>query len=208
MANDFFPNLAFAIVSALTLVGWLCVASYHDLKTLIVPKKITVSMLAAGLVMNVVRGAWLGAIDKPTWAFSSANPFLGAFDGFLFAFLGFLAGFTLFFVLWIFGVCGGGDVKLAAAVGGWLGPKFLMYVLGLALVAVFALTIIRIILAITQGKPSRVVAQNTNKKTPGAKPKVLWRLMSYSLPMTLGVTTFFAAGFWKQIVGLLNPQGG
>jgi Flp pilus assembly protein protease CpaA len=208
MAHDFFPNFAFAVVFAITLIGWLSVASYNDLKTLIVPKKITVSLLAVGVVMNVIRGVWLGADGKPTWLFDSASPFLGGLDGFLFAFLGFLCGFTLFFVMWIFGVCGGGDVKLAAAVGGWLGPKFLMYVLGLALVAVFVLTIVRIALAIYQGKPSRVISQNAGKQKPGAKPKVMWRLMSYSLPMTLGVTTFFVGGFWKQIVGLLNPQGG
>lgn len=204
MAPDFFPNLAFAVVFAVTLVGWLCVASYHDLKTLVVPKKITVSMLAAGLVMNVARGLLLGLDDKPAWVLA-AGPVLGALDGFLFAFLGFLAGFTLFFVLWIFGVCGGGDVKLAAAVGGWVGPRFLLFVIGLALVAVFVLTIVRIILAIAQGKPSRVAAGG---KKPGEKPKVVWRLMSYSLPMTLGVVGFFVFGFWKQIMGLLNPQGG
>jgi prepilin peptidase CpaA len=204
MANDFFPNVAFAVAFAVTLIGWLCVASYHDLKTLIVPKKITVSMLAAGLVMNIIRGLWLGIDDKPAWVFS-AGPVAGFFDGFLFAFLGFLAGFTLFFVLWIFGVCGGGDVKLAAAVGGWVGPRFLLFVVGFALVAVFVLTIVRIVLAIVQGKPSRVAAQG---KKPGEKPKVMWRLMSYSLPMTLGVLAFFVFGFWKQIVGMVNPQGG
>jgi Flp pilus assembly protein protease CpaA len=206
MSTDFFPSLVFAVAFALTLIGWLCVASYHDLKTLIVPKKITVSLLAAGLVMNVVRGAWLGADGTPVWLFkSSPSWYLGAFDGFLFAFLGFLAGFTLFFVLWIFGVCGGGDVKLAAAVGGWVGPRYLMFVVGFALAAVFVLTIVRIGLAIAQGKPSRVTAQG---KKPGEKPKVMWRLMSYSLPMTLGVVAFFVFGFWKQLVGLFAPQGG
>lgn len=204
MANDFFPSVAFAVVFAVTLIGWLCVASYHDLKTLIVPKKITVSLLAAGVLMNVVRGTWLGIDGKQAWLFP-AGPVAGFFDGLLFAFLGFLAGFTLFFVLWIFGVCGGGDVKLAAAVGGWVGPRWLLFVVGFALVAVFVLTIVRIVLAIAQGKPSRVAAQG---KKPGEKPKVMWRLMSYSLPMTLGVLAFFVFGFWKQIVGLINPQSG
>ena len=207
MANDFFPNIAFALVFALTLFGWLCVASYHDLKTLIVPKKVTVSLLAAGVVMNIVRGAWLGATGRQVWLITDASGFLGGLDGFLFAFLGFLSGFVLFFVLWIFGVCGGGDVKLAAALGAWVGPKFLIFILGLALVAIFALTVVRIISAVAAGKPSTLAARGSDKKRPNAK-RVRWRLMSYSLPLTIGVVAFFVIGFWKQISGLWDPQGG
>ena len=207
MVNDFFPNPAFALVFVLALLGWLCAASYHDLKTLIVPKKITLSLLAAGLVMNIVRGAWLGATGRQTWLITDISGFLGGLDGFLFAFLGFLSGFVLFFVLWIFGVCGGGDVKLAAALGAWVGPLFLVFILGLALIAIFALTVVRIILAVAAGKPSTLSAQGSNKKRPNAK-RVQWRLMSYSLPLTIGVVAFFVIGFWKQISGLWNPQGG
>ena len=52
----------------------------------------------------------------------------GAFDGFLFASLGFLFGFVLFLVFWALGVCAGGDVKLFAAIAGWLGYKYSFWV--------------------------------------------------------------------------------
>src|SRR5438270_8400 len=53
----------------------------------------------------------------------------GALDGLLFALAGFGLGFALFFVLWVLGACGGGDVKLFAALGAWVGPALAVGVL-------------------------------------------------------------------------------
>lgn len=206
MANPFFPNVEFAYAFAAVLFGGLIVASWFDLKTLIVPKKVTIGLLAAGALANVVRGAWLGADGHPAWVIDSSGPVVGAIDGLLFAVAGFLVGFGLFFVLWIFGVCGGGDVKLAAAVGAWVGPRYFLGTLAIALPVLFILTFARLGLAILRGKP----------RTAGQKQEgrgLQWRLMSYSLPMTIAVgilsalLVIGAMGFRIQVGAPPPPAG-
>jgi prepilin peptidase CpaA len=177
-----FPAPEFAWAFGVALLAGLLVACWHDLRTLRVPKPVTLGLLAGGVVANLVRGAWVGAEGAEAWSLGANGSAVGAADGFLFSLAGFAVGFAMFFVLWVFGVGGGGDVKLAAAVGAWVGPKGFLFVTAVALVAVTVLTVVRIAGTVLSGKPGR-----------GLKAKAApWRLLSFSLPMTLGAAALLA----------------
>lgn len=192
-----FPNHEFAWAFAVVLLGGLVAACWHDLRTLRVPKTVSVGLLAAGVLANLIRGAWVGSHGVEVWKLGENGAAVGALDALLFALVGFAAGFGLFFLLWVFGVGGGGDVKLAAAVGAWVGPVLFLFVLGVALVAVMLLTFGKLTLALLAGRPGKGLKA---KPTP-------WRLLSYSLPLTVGVAVvmaFVAFGIRVRIA----PAGG
>jgi prepilin peptidase CpaA len=114
MTHPFFPDAWFAWTFYVVLVGITLIACYTDVRRMIVPKWLTVPALGLGVVFNVIRGAWLGALVERGAGW-------GALDGLLFSLKGFGIGFGLFFFMWVCGVCRGGDVKLFAALGAWLG---------------------------------------------------------------------------------------
>jgi prepilin peptidase CpaA len=59
-------------------------------------------------------------------------------DGLLFSLAGLLFAFTLFFGMFILGLCGGGDVKLCAAIGAWIGAVYTIFLLLATVVALAA----------------------------------------------------------------------
>ncbi len=101
----------FALVSAITLT-----AALTDYRREIIPNWLTAPACLLGLLFHGVRGAWLAAQLDQALA-------LGAWQGLLFALQGFGLLFGLFFVMWVLGTCQGGDLKLFAAVGAWLGME-------------------------------------------------------------------------------------
>ncbi len=125
---DFFPDLAFGWVFYSVLIAILIVASIVDFRSLRVPKVLTIGCLAAGVVLNLGRGLWLGLQEKEVWHLS-AGPILGLIDGFLFSAAGFAIAFAIFFGLWFLKAAGGGDVKLFAAVGAWVGPWYIVFLM-------------------------------------------------------------------------------
>jgi prepilin peptidase CpaA len=178
MTPPFFPSASFGWVFCGLLLTLLGLATYHDLKRLLIPKWLTLPLLATGLVANVLRKTCLAG---DAW---------GLLDGFLFALAGFGTGFGLFFLMWLLGTCGGGDVKLFAALGAWIGPLLAVYVLGWTILLVVVLSFVRL----ATRSPSRGLTRSLNdysmrEKTAstntGAKPRR--RLMAYSLPVTLSV---------------------
>lgn len=120
-ASPFFPDQGFGWVFAFALVVVSVLAAVYDTRKAIIPKWITLGTLGVGLILNTVRGGWLGSQGSKVWMLAEGAG-VGAADGFLFALVGALFGFGLFFVVWILGVCGGGDVKLMTALGAWFGP--------------------------------------------------------------------------------------
>jgi len=184
----FFPHELFGYCFGLVLLVGLVLASWTDLRTLKVPKSITMGLLGAGAIANIVRGGWLGSQGHEVWLLS-AGPVPGAFDGLLFSIVGMVVGFGLFFVLWIGNVCGGGDVKLAAAVGAWIGPLYFFGVLVVIVPIVMLLSLLRLGLAMCAGKAA------SSTTMTGAKPAQPWRLMSYSFPMLLAVLILLAIGY-------------
>src|SRR5207248_1261453 len=103
-------------------------------------------------------------------------------DGLLFAAAGFLLGFAVFFVLWILGACGGGDVKIFAAVGAWLGPTLAVFVLAgtMALVMLIAAARVAWDVATCKARPGRAL-----RPARGRTDRPARRLISYSLPLAL-----------------------
>lgn len=96
------PLLALtAVVIALVML----VAALLDLRSRRIPNWLTVPFLFVGFAFQIVWQGW---------------------EGLTFALVGFATGFGVLFVLWLIGGGGGGDVKLMAALGAWLGPKLIL----------------------------------------------------------------------------------
>ncbi|MCS6850438.1 MAG: A24 family peptidase [Gemmataceae bacterium] len=194
----FFPDPVLAWVCYLILILFLSVASYVDLKRLIVPKWVTLPLLGLGLLLNVVRGAWLGSLGATVWVFEPeawltwhlepGSWLAGAGVGALFSVAGFLFGFTVFFILWILGTCGGGDVKLFAALGAWVGPKYGFYVLIATLFLVLGISMLRLTYHVLAGGTQAATRDFSRKAGSKGEPFGMQprrRLLSFSLPVAL-----------------------
>jgi Flp pilus assembly protein protease CpaA len=182
--DAFFPNLGFAWIYLGMLFTLLVIASGTDLRQYVIPKWISLAALALGVIGNIVRGAWLGGEGRPVWMLSDNGAFVGALDGLLFAGAGFLVGFALFFLMWILGVCGGGDVKLFAALGACVGAYNAILVLIVTLPLIFLFGMVQMMITIAQGNWGKIRASATAiaGKT-GVKPKR--RVLGFSLPLTI-----------------------
>ena len=146
----YFPDPVSGWLFLGALAAVLAIASYNDERYTKVPKWLTLPALALGVLLSCLRGAWLGYHDMAGYWFRTPGVGLGALDGLLFALAGFAVGFALFFTVWLLGGCGGGDVKLFAALGAWLGPFLVfcvlvvsMLLLSLCLAGVLVLRLLR-----------------------------------------------------------------
>src|SRR6266851_1556362 len=131
MPQPFFPDsVVLAWVFYLALVSVTVIASYTDLRYLQIPKWLTMPALALGVLLNIVLGAVTsGDYVRGSFLFGGEGGFTGALDGLVLAILGCLTGFGLFLVMFVLGTCRGGDVKLFAAVGAWVGPMLTLFLL-------------------------------------------------------------------------------
>ncbi len=154
--QPFFPNPAFAWGYCVVLIAFLVVAAYTDLRRMVVPKSVSVSVFFLGLLINLIRGAWMGSSQAQVWHFTSPGTLLGVFDGLLFAAEGFFVCFFIFFALWMVGACGGGDVKIFAAVGTWVGPYIAIWIFCLSTLILVVLLTLKFALALLS--PSSQVA--------------------------------------------------
>jgi len=133
----FFPDILFGWCFFTLLMLFLVLAAVIDVRTAKIPKPLTIALAACGVIMNVIRGAWLGSLSRETWQFGAGPAWLGAIDGFCFALVGLLFAFAIYMLMWTMGVCGGGDVKLCAAIGAWLGGSNVLLFLFASVVAHF-----------------------------------------------------------------------
>jgi len=187
MPHAFFPPPpAFAWLFCAALVGLTAAAAWTDLRRLVIPKSLTLTALALGLLVNGVRGAWLGASGAAVWALGASGAAVGAADAVLFSAAGFATGFALFFVMWILGTCGGGDVKLFAALGAWVGPLLTVFVLVSTLVLVVLFGTARLIGTVLF-RGMRSAQRDYSAKAAGG-PTPRRRLTAYSLPVALSTT--------------------
>lgn len=185
------PSAEFVIAVAVLLTGLMAAAAWIDWKTWRIPKRLTLGMLALGLVVHLIGGAWMGSQGRPGWIFHDGLA-LGLVDGLLFSFVGALTGFGIFFAFWIMGVAGGGDVKHATALGAWVGPKFFIGILLVCVPAVALVLVLTMVGGLAKGKPKPMDAK------PGKK-----RLMSFSLPLAIATLVVFLVMF-RVPLGLTN----
>lgn len=145
MPRPFFPDPAFGWAYCIALGLLTCVAAYTDTRTGKIPNRLCLVILGVGLVANVARSIWMGAAERPLWLFDTGEWWLGLLDGLLFAIVGFLVAFGFMFAFWVFGLCGGGDVKLMAAIAVWLGFDLnLLRVWLMSLVVLFVWTLLKV----------------------------------------------------------------
>jgi Flp pilus assembly protein protease CpaA len=92
----------------------------------------------------------------------------------------------MIFLMWILGTCGGGDVKLFAALGTWLGPIFAVYVLAGSLLVLFAIVIVKLLSnGVTPSSFQKLMKAN-RRKASGAAPKAGGKMrITYSLPVCI-----------------------
>ena len=113
-------GLSLATVGYWAFVSWLLALALIDLDTMTLPNSLTQSGLLAGLTYQAIVGWTSGGLSSATEHLLEAG--LGAVVGIL--------GFDLVIILGsiAFGktAMGGGDAKLAAMMGAWLGWKLLL----------------------------------------------------------------------------------
>jgi prepilin peptidase CpaA len=103
----------------------LTVATFTDLRNSRVPNWLVLPFLLAGVLISPWRTDWDGIGHGFSW--HSLGPFRWHGVGQCFAGLG--LGLLIYgFLFWLGGM-GGGDVKLCAAVGAWIGPAQLFFAL-------------------------------------------------------------------------------
>jgi Flp pilus assembly protein protease CpaA len=189
MSGIYFPEPVFGWAYLISLLAILGMAAYHDLQALVVPKALTVFALGMGLLVNVLRGAWMGSTGGAVWILGANGSWVGGVDGLLFGLAGFGAGFALFFTFWVFGICGGGDVKLFAALGAWVGMYLLLLVLIGTIVVVFLLMLGRMGWGLATGRGvspgQRSLPSLRDKGRQAPKARSRSQALGFSLPLAL-----------------------
>ena len=78
-------------------------SGFFDLKERKIPNKITFTGILIGILFNIITGGWMGLLQS---------------------LLGMFAGLAIFFLPFVMGGMGAGDVKLMGAIGALMGWKF------------------------------------------------------------------------------------
>jgi Flp pilus assembly protein protease CpaA len=186
----FAPDVIFAWVYLLALVGLMVTASWFDLRRLVIPKQLALATLILGVLANLIRGFWLGSLDLPAWQLGSNGPWIGALDGLLFSLAGFAAGFGIFLFMWLLGTAGGGDVKQFAAVCAWVGPLWTIYLLIGTIIAVAILSGLLIAWRVLTGGMASVTFRSKAQvagKDGGKLKLARGRRLGWSVPATVGL---------------------
>ena len=163
---------SFAIASAVIAIS--LIACVTDLRTQRIPNLLTFGAALAGLVVHM-------ALDGATGALTAGS--------------GWLAGLVIFLPFFALGGMGGGDVKLLAALGAWLGPYQTLY---LALYSGVAGGVLAVGLAFARGylrvALTNVVDMVGYWRVAGIRPVPNLTLdtpnaprLAYAVPMFLGV---------------------
>lgn len=207
MPNAFFPDSILAWVFCLCLIGLTVIAAVLDTRRAIIPNPLTVTTLVIGVVLNLIRAGWLGADNRPLTFLESGSVWIGLLDGFLLSLSGFALAFTLMFLFWLFGQSGGGDVKLLAAIGAWVGwqnfliiwivsiPVLVLWVIGRIIVGGLAVSRIR-------GRVSSMQKQSKTP-TPGKRGRSL--RITYSAPIAIA-TTIVILWLFRVELQLTTPK--
>jgi Flp pilus assembly protein protease CpaA len=168
----------------IVLFGMLTAAAYADLRWVVVPKKLSLTILASGIFANLVRGIVIGSLEQRVWVLPS-GPFLGAMDGLLFSLAGLFGGLLIFLPLFGMGIVGGGDAKLFAAMAAWTGIHAALWILGVSAVTMLLLMSVRYLLVIANLGPSALRDVRRRPDNPELKPVPFKRFGAYSPALLL-----------------------
>jgi prepilin peptidase CpaA len=133
---------AFAILAYLLLLGVCVTGAVTDVRTKLVPNRLTFPAILGGLVLWAVAGLVMGR-----GLLGEAGAVQGTLAG---AFLAMLAGLVPFVVLVFVGGLGMGDAKLMAAVGALSGQW--QVVLGTAIYAIVVAAVMGLITMVRTGR--------------------------------------------------------
>ncbi len=203
---DFFPNTPFAWVFCVAVIALTLIAAVVDTRTARIPNRLNFGILIAGVAFTLVRSVWQGAVEHPLFAFDTGAPWLGGLDGVLFALLGFLLAFGGFFAFWIFGLAGGGDVKLMAALGAWFGPVGFLYLWIASIVSLLFWSGFVIVFTRVTGKKTLNAKQQPQLKKAGKPvPRKRGMQVTYSVPVALA-TIFVCLWGYRFDLQLATPK--
>jgi Flp pilus assembly protein protease CpaA len=177
-----FPGPISAWAYWVLLLGLLLPAAVIDWRTLKIPKHLSLSLWVLGPFLSIGRGAFLGALGIPVFTLSPRGAVVGAIDGLLFSLAGFALGFVMFFILWLLRACGGGDVKLFAGIGAFVGPIEAVRIL------VASQVVIALILIVGLFRRGEKAHESPSRHTTGndaLNAKKRKRRVSYSFPLFL-----------------------
>lgn len=87
----------------LILIILLFAAAFFDVKEKRIPNFLTFPVMLIGLILNII---------------------MNGLNGIMFSFFGFIVGLAIFFIPFVLGLMGAGDVKLMAAIGALMGWRF------------------------------------------------------------------------------------
>ena len=175
MAQPFFLPVGVVLCAALT-------ATVTDLRLFKIPNVLTLPLLLTGLLYH-----WMVA----------------GVDGLSNSVLGGLFGFGILFIFYLLGGIGGGDVKLMAGVGAWLGMPFVVLVLVVASVAagIYAAVLIVVngrvretwinlkALGLRLATVGRCRGADEPVETVSARPDRRQRLVPFAAMVAIGVAT-------------------
>lgn len=161
------PELTLAqIVFLVAVFTFTVVAAVSDIRTRKIPNKMTVPMCIAGLLYQLI---------------------FFQRDGLLAALLGFVAGFGIFFLLWMIGSAGGGDVKLMGALGPWMGGLLTLKVMFVAVIFVtigtFGIVVWSVLSNGLRKTKSQYLKNGDKTETMDARKKR--RVMAFAAPVAL-----------------------
>jgi prepilin peptidase CpaA len=92
--------------------------------------------------------------------------------------------------MWILRACGGGDVKLLAALGAWLGPIVVIRVLGVSIPILFLVVICKTTFGGRRNVPTaaeRTSGGKANHPDKASKGKLPQMRIAYSLPIAISL---------------------
>ena len=167
-------------------------AAITDYKIHKIPNWLTVPTALLGLLYHAV--------------FYSANS--SPLGGLAFALTGFFVGFFLLMIPAVLGGGGMGDVKLLAALGAWLGWKFILITFGIgsifaAVIAIAVITITAMTSGVYAAKKQYLGAGVTT--TVDAKPRMR-RAVSFAVPIALSSWLVLSVVVSKpHLISLLVP---
>ncbi|MGA2351432.1 MAG: prepilin peptidase [Terracidiphilus sp.] len=177
----------------------LAVATFTDLRSRRIPNWLVFPFLFAGILVSPLRNDWSG-IGRGFWLRTDWTGIRhGFWHGLGQSFAGIGLGLLIFGLPFVMGWTGGGDVKLCAAIGAWVGPVQLFFalivtsmaggiiVLGWAVFGGFARELfsgaLDLIFGWKQDKmrpnPAMVISNPLKRKIPYAPAIAIGTLMSF-----------------------------